>query len=363
MNMGMLFSDQMPVPLSEEAVMEVAVLPSDLVFLDVTRWGRPESQLNYQDRLMENIDQLIELERRERSGAEASRQEVELLRLKGDVTTGIAQSDALERLADVFLEMEKTAQEGAFQRELLRMQVDDPREQREAIINYYKMLMSQDQDLNGGMARSQDVDDTAAVYRMITELCEQIEEEAWKQASKTLLHRYVMKNMVLQPSRMDVAEESILERGSLSGYCQPIRDEFTGQFTHDVYFQALLIPLRRFAGQIDILHDDFTMAGAGSRAYVSLLEPEGLQAPLPVLIVQPQAGLAPGLVRVVGSGFITQLFGNQGQMEILGSTREIVAGDMFFIVRLQGQLIQGEGDEANFTPGVWRGVSSETIQP
>lgn len=349
--------------MSESAIIQVAVMPNDLQFIDLSRWDRPESQRTPQDRLMENIDQLIERERRERPGVEASRQEVELLRLKGDVITGIAQSDALERLADVLLEMERTAQEGAYQRDLLRMQVDDPREKREAIINYYAMLISQDQDFSLDRPSPEAVDDAAFMNRMVTKLCDQIEEEAWKQASKTLLHRYVMQNMVLQPSLMGVADEYVFEHGQISGYCQPMRDEFTGQFTHDIHFQASLSPLRRFAGRIDILHDDFTMAGMGSRAYVTLLEPEGFQAPLPVLIVQRQKGLAPGFVRVVGSGFITQLFGNQGQMEILESTREIVAGDHFFVVQFQGSLIQDEREDAAYAPGVWRGMPTETVQP
>ncbi len=363
MKMDLIFADQEAMPMIEESMVEVAVLPRDLVFLDLSRWGKPESQLLPRDRLMDNIDQLIERERRERTGDEASEREAELLRLKGAVTTGLSQSDAAERFADVFLEMEETAQEGATQRELLRQRMDDPREGKEAILNYYIMQLLQAQP--GAVDDGQvDVgDDSQAVLRLVEELCDKIEEEAWRQAFKNLLHGFVMQNIVLQPASRFEHGEIFHEGSQLTGYCQPVRDDFSGKFLHNVQFEALLLPLQRFVGVIDILHDDQTMGGMGSRAYVTLTDPTQLQAPLPAVIVQHQKGLKPGFVKVVGSGVITQIFGAQGQMDILESTKEIVAGDMFFVLQVRGRLIQDKGSEAPYSPGIWRGMPVETVRP
>ncbi len=393
--MDMIFTDQETVPMVEESVVKVAVLPNNLAFLDLSRWGKPESQLSPQDRLMRDIEQLIELERRERFGDQPSSREAQLLGLKGAITTGLAHSEALEKFAAILLEMEETAaksrampesvlpaqadsqrfqavekgapfvckgdmtfyndrleqtaQEGACQRQLLEMQVGDPRERRErkeAILSYYAIM-----------------DDPLAVYRLVEELCDKIEQEAWRKAFKSLLRDFMMKSLVLQPSdRSD--QEGIFHAGSqLTGYCQPLRDEFSGKFTHDVRFEATLLPLRRFAGVIDVLHDDYTMAGMGSRVYVSLTDPTDLSAPLPVLIVQWQEGLKPGFVKVVGSGVITQIFGSQGQMEILESTKEIVAGDMFFVLQAKGRLVQDRSMKAPYSPGMWRGIPAVTVRP
>lgn len=357
----LVYSDHEPMVFMEETVLEVAVLPNDLVLLDVSRWGRPESQRTPQDRLLENIDQMIERERQSTDG-DAAWREAELSSLKGDVITGIAYSDALDRLAEVVLKSEETAQEGAYQRLLVMRGIDDPREKKEAILNYY--ITHYGQELYPAKDLERDIlEDAPAVHRMVNELCDMIDKEAWQQGFKTLLHSFVMKNLVLRPALDAEVDGAFLGVGDLTGYCQPERDEFTGKFFHSAHFTAQLVPLRRMAGVIDALHDDLTMAGMGSRAYVTLLEPEGFQAPLPVLIVQHQKGLAPGFVRVVGSGVITQIFGNQGQLEILESTREVFEGDHFFIVQVHGRLVQDEDMKAPFAPGVWRGMPTETVRP
>jgi hypothetical protein len=209
--------------------------------------------------------------------------------------------------------------------------------------------------------------DSAAVYRLVKELCDKIEQEAWQQASGDLLQGFVREGRVLQPADHSAQVEIFHEGSQVTGYCQPLWDELSGKFTHDVRFAATLLPLRRFAGVIDILHDGYTMAGMGSRAYVTLMDPTGLFAPLPVLIVQQQEGLLPGFVTVIGSGVITQLFGAQGQMEILESTKEIVAGDMFFVLQVKGRLVQDRDQAAPraapYSPGMWRGIPAVTVRP
>jgi hypothetical protein len=218
-----------------------------------------------------------------------------------------------------------------------------------------------------GQEAADTVGDPAAVYRLVEELCDKIEQEAWKQASGDLLQGFVREGRVLQPAERSAQVEIFHEGSRLTGYCQPLWDELSGKFTHDVRFAATLLPLRRFTGEIDMLHDGYTMAGMGSRAYVTLTDPTGLSAPLPALIVQPQEGLLHGLVTVIGSGVITQIFGAQGQMEILESTKEIVAGDMFFVLQVQGQFVQERGlaapRAAPYSPGMWRGLPAVIVHP
>lgn len=221
----------------------------------------------------------------------------------------------------------------------------------------------EDQDLVANRHFDRLDDNAAVVQGLVEDVCDMIAEEAWRLSSRSILHQFVMKRVVLRPADQFNHDAFLYYGRQLSGYCQPTYDIFSGNFLHKVHFSADLAPLRRLSGVITVLHDDQTMAGMGSRAYVSLLEPEGLRAPLPVLIVQHQKGLAPEFVKVVGSGLITQLFGSQGQLEVLESTREISAGDHFFVVQVQGRYIQDEHLDAPYAPGVWRGLPTETVRP
>lgn len=362
--MDMIFSDKEAVPMVEEFVVEVAVLPNDMLSLDLSGWGKPETRLSPQDRLMRDIDQLIEIERRECAAEQSSAREARLLKLKEGLSAGIAYSDAVKRLVDLVLEMLRNGEEGACQRGMLGLQTEDPQKVEKAIVDYYSGYFVQVQGSGGDVERRDLADDSLAVSRLIEELCDKIEQEAWRPAFKSLLQGFVRKSMVLQPSDHSADQGEIFHEGSqLTGYCQPFWDEFSGKFTHDVRFEATLLPLRRFAGVIDVLQDNYTMAGMGSRAYVTLADSTDLSAPLPALIVQWQGGLKPGFVKVVGSGVITQIFGSQGQMEILESTKEIVAGDMFFVLQVRGRLVEDRGMEASYSPGMWRGIPAVTVRP
>lgn len=195
-------------------------------------------------------------------------------------------------------------------------------------------------------------------------VCDGLEGEAWLEVHAGLMQGFVRERVVLQPAEgLGRVQDFSQESGRITGYCQPVRDEFSGQFLHKVAFEAKLVPVRRFVGVINALQDGQTMAGMGSWVYVTLMDPEGMQAPLPVVVVQHQEGLDPRYVRVVGSGVIFQLFGSQGQMAILESAREIVAGDSFFALQVRGRFIQDAQNGDPFAPGVWRGIPSVSVQP
>jgi hypothetical protein len=168
---------------------------------------------------------------------------------------------------------------------------------------------------------------------------------------RVVLNKYLLDGTIFVPSKGQEFFSLPLTRVTLSE--EPIRDQVTGDYRQSYLISARFVPDKSLSGTVVNMKGKRTIGAMDDEVFIQFATSDYLESPAYFLIGSPAPFGDGAHYQVFGSGRIKQITGNMGLGEILEVRKEVSAGDLVFLLQIDGKTVAMElpASDAQATPG------------